>query len=279
MYFSMLLPRTIKHLFLLLLFGFLFLPSKNSFAQEYHELEHDLVLDGVIAGTGLVFTALAESVLKKPLAKETCGWCSPPEFDLGVRNALKWDNTKLPLTLSDAIAASEFFGTLGALALIDHNKNGGLDLISQDFILMTEAVATTMVFTNIIKWTVGRQRPFAHFNGDELAASENNLSFFSGHSSLSASVAAASTTLALLRGYDEVWWILGITGTMALTTAYFRVAGDAHYFSDVISGILIGTTFGVGIPLLFHGRKGAKPSKQTQQIKLGLSSVNFQLTF
>jgi membrane-associated phospholipid phosphatase len=38
------------------------------------------------------------------------------------------------------------------------------------------------------------------------------------------------------------------------TIAALRVAGDMHYLSDVLTGALIGTAAGLGIPLLHHYR-------------------------
>jgi membrane-associated phospholipid phosphatase len=39
---------------------------------------------------------------------------------------------------------------------------------------------------------------------------------------------------------------------MALATGYFRVAADRHWATDVISGWVMGTIIGAGVPWLFH---------------------------
>ncbi len=252
--------------------------STNAFSQdsEPYELEHDLILDGVIAGAGVGFVALAEFILKEPFAHETCVWCNPPGFDHSIRDSWKWSSAQTPILISDITQATHFVGTYSFMAFVGY-QSGRSDFIAQDLILITESIATTLVLTNIIKWMVGRERPSVHYESDGLSARENNLSFFSGHSALAASLTAASTTLAYLRGYDEAPWLLGIGGTIALATAYLRVAGDAHYFSDVVTGLIFGGGLGVAIPLLFHGRK--TEAQTSPAISIGPSSVNFVLDF
>ena len=39
---------------------------------------------------------------------------------------------------------------------------------------------------------------------------------------------------------------------MAASVAYLRIAADMHYFSDVLTGAIVGSAIGIGIPLLFH---------------------------
>jgi membrane-associated phospholipid phosphatase len=39
---------------------------------------------------------------------------------------------------------------------------------------------------------------------------------------------------------------------VAATTATFRVLGDEHWASDVITGALVGTIIGYGVPLLHY---------------------------
>ncbi len=41
---------------------------------------------------------------------------------------------------------------------------------------------------------------------------------------------------------------------IAGTTATFRVAGDVHYASDILTGALMGTVVGWGVPLLHFRR-------------------------
>ncbi|MBU1241038.1 phosphatase PAP2 family protein, partial [Myxococcota bacterium] len=51
------------------------------------------------------------------------------------------------------------------------------------------------------------------------------------------------------------WWYV-INGTLAAAVAYLRIAGDKHYFSDVLTGAAIGTVMGVLVPLLHKKQSG-----------------------
>lgn len=253
--------------------------SQISVAQSKHayEIKHDLLVDGILTGTALTATLLSESLLKSPLAAEECRWCKPPSFDIAVRDTLKWEHTRTPLALSDYLVATQALSQMSLLWLASSSTDHP-EFVYQDILLMSEAVLLGAMFTNSIKWIVGRQRPHVRFGHEGLSKRESNLSFFSGHSAFTSSIAAASATLAFLRGYDEAPWILGLGTTLALTTSYMRVAGDVHYFSDVTTGLLVGTAFGIGIPLLFHARKSNQASSNTS-LSMGLSTASIAFRF
>ena len=81
---------------------------------------------------------------------------------------------------------------------------------------------------------------------------DDNMSFISGHAALAFSVATAAGMVAHRRGYqlEPVIWAVGFT--LAGSTAYLRIAADKHYFTDVLAGSLVGSAFGVAVPLLLH---------------------------
>jgi len=111
-----------------------------------------------------------------------------------------------------------------------------------------ETVALSQVGIEIVKFAVGRQRPYAHFEPPMPHTSEDNLSFFSGHSALtfalvtSAGYVAHRTHMAV----EPIIWGVGLP--LAATTAYLRMAGDRHYLSDVVTGSLVGAAAGLLIP-------------------------------
>jgi membrane-associated phospholipid phosphatase len=107
-----------------------------------------------------------------------------------------------------------------------------------------------------------RERPYARDCGTAIPeksadcdGSVRYRSFFSGHSALSfasASLVCVNHLGAELLGAP--WDALSCVSAYAVatTTATFRVMGDMHYATDVITGALAGTLVGVGIPLLHH---------------------------
>ena len=93
--------------------------------------------------------------------------------------------------------------------LLSANAGGDVDAGLVDSLLVTEAAAAALLVNQVVKLLVGRQRPYARFGNDlGYSRSEDNLSFYSGHTSLAFSVAAATVTVASMRGYAGV----GIAG-------------------------------------------------------------------
>jgi membrane-associated phospholipid phosphatase len=199
----------------------------------------------------------SETVFKSRLAAVTCRWCTPPGIDDSIRNNLVWSDVKLARTLADltGYAAAPAFA-LGAvwIASIDHHGDDGhVDRWLDDGIPIIESLVFAQIAVQAVKFGVGRQRPLAHYAalGRDHAV-DDNLSFISGHSALVFSVATSAGLVAYKRGYSSARWIFGVGYGLAVTTAYLRIAGDKHYFTDVVGGSLAGAAFGAAVPLLLH---------------------------
>jgi PAP2 superfamily protein len=62
-------------------------------------------------------------------------------------------------------------------------------------------------------------------------------------------VAVSQATEDTLRGDPAAPWAWGIGLGLAAAVGYLRVAGDAHWLTDVLAGAAAGTAFGVAVPL------------------------------
>src|SRR5262249_18375089 len=91
---------------------------------------------------------------------------------------------------------------------------------------------------------------------------DDNLSFYSGHTSLAFSLAVGSGTIASMRGYPlaPVVWATGLP--VALLTGYLRIGADRHYLTDVLAGALLGSAVGFVGPFVFHRAPGADGDSQ-----------------
>ncbi len=212
----------------------------------------------LVVGGGLAFV-LSETLFKDALAPDACRWCATDGLDRAVRDGLRWDDP------ARAASASNLVGYLGVpLATI-----GGIGLAARmsghgenwwtDGVIVAESAILASDFTNLVKDAVGRERPFVHALAPAdkpLTASpqENNLSFFSGHSSLTMSLAVSAGTVATLRGYRlaPAVWAAGVG--LALATGYLRIAGDRHWATDVVTGWAVGAAFGFAVPYYLHRR-------------------------
>jgi membrane-associated phospholipid phosphatase len=120
-----------------------------------------------------------------------------------------------------------------------------------------------MTQNQAVKFTLGRQRPYAHFAPPGTPpTTDDNLSFYSGHAAVTFTTSVAAGTIASLRGYSgaNVVWIPGVV--LASVTSYLRLGCDRHYFTDVVAGMVVGTAVGIALPRLLHRQddEGGDPS-------------------
>lgn len=205
----------------------------------------------IVAG-GAVYLVL-ELGLKDQITPMECRWCRANALDESIRNALVWKSVQSPDRLSNLTGyvgnpvfalSMLFFSNLDA----DDNREWYDDAMP----VLQAGIATGMV-NQTFKVIFGRRRPYAEFKGTSTrAANDVNTSFFSGHTALAFAMTTSSGTVASLRGYRTAPIIWAGGTVLGVATAYFRIAADAHYFTDVFGGALIGGAIGVAVPLLFH---------------------------
>lgn len=226
-------------------------------AEGRHRVVHLSLAVGLGAGY-----ALSESAFKSALAPDGCRWCDPPGVDRRVRDALVWDDYERAQTISDvtgyAVAPALALGltTLGAV-----REDASWGRVLDDLLPVLETVAISQAFTQVVKYGVGRARPFVRFRGPP-AGPDDNLSFYSGHSALVFGLAVSAGVVAHHRRspLEPVIWGGGLA--LAATTAYLRIAGDKHYLSDVLVGSTVGVVSGLVLPGLvrFDGPVSVVPA-------------------
>jgi membrane-associated phospholipid phosphatase len=218
------------------------------------DLEIDLGWDlGLTLGFGSAW--ILSETFKDELAPSSCRWCEPNGFDTAVRDALRIDDTEA----ADATSYVLGFGLLPAMVLglnaASARDEGRAIQGAEDLLLVAEAVALSASLNQLTKFLVGRERPFVHALDPEWRdrtdkPSDNNLSFFSGHTTLAFAVAVSGATVATLRGYDTAPYLWAIGGALALLTGGLRIAADRHYLSDVLVGAAVGSLVGWAVPWL-----------------------------
>ncbi len=202
--------------------------------------------------------AIGTLFLPKP---ETCRWCTTNGFDLSIRSAFLVSNPKAARTASDiTVGAALPIGTL-AFAIIPSLTGEHKGHALENAAIVMNATMTAAVLTQATKMIAGRQRPgCARSSTSGITGKECNLSFYSGHTSIGFAMAASVTTVLALRGSRLAPWAGVGLGALALTGGTLRIMGDAHWASDVLVGLVIGTATGVLMPLMLHPRAGASPS-------------------
>lgn len=195
----------------------------------------------------------SENWFKSSLTSDECRWCTPPGVDTRIQRQLVWND---PVTadhysnLTGHLATPLF--TIGTLALSSLGNRSWRRWFD-DTLPVLEAVVITNLITQVVKFSAARQRPFVYVGGPAVQPEGDlNTSFVSGHASLGFALAASAGTVATLRGYRTAPYIWAGGMALAVTTSYLRMAADAHYFTDVFVGGLIGAGVGLAVPLLLH---------------------------
>ena len=176
-------------------------------------------------------------------------------LDTSVRDALRWSDPDAAALASNVWTFALLpAASVGLLALGAHAEDRTGEMAS-NALLIVESVALAGATDQIFKFAVGRERPFVH----ALAPAEkpltahpadNNVSFYSAHTTVAFSLAVSAGTIASIRRYRwaPAIWAAGLAG--AALVGYLRIAADKHYFTDVLTGAGAGAAFGVAVPAL-----------------------------
>ena len=218
-------------------------------------VRYSLWLDATVTGVAMAWW-LGSELARDQLAPATCRWCDPPAFDTSVRDQLRWQHTGTPDITSYVLAVVQPMMVV-TLDVIAADKDGGPGDAWVDALLISEATAVAMALNQTVKFFVGRERPFVHALSEAdkpstARPSDNNLSFYSAHTSLTFAVAASTGTIASMRRYRMAPWIWTAGIAMAAVTGYLRIAADRHYASDVVVGAVVGSLTGIAVPYFFH---------------------------
>jgi membrane-associated phospholipid phosphatase len=218
--------------------------------------------DWVITATGAGLT-LATSIIP-PRATHVSG---PILFDTAARDALRAPSLQARYTYRDAsdvglslMATWPFFADSLVSAWW---YRGSRDVAEQMALINLQALAVSGAVQGVTNTLVSRERPYGQNCGTrdlpsdavDCDGSTHFRSFFSGHSAFSFTSAALICMNHMKHELlGSPWDALSCAGgyAVATTTATFRVVGDVHYASDVITGALLGTVIGYGIPLLHY---------------------------
>jgi membrane-associated phospholipid phosphatase len=133
-----------------------------------------------------------------------------------------------------------------------------------------EVIALTGAFTSLTKNLIKRPRPFVYNGQVDLHYKQEKdaqYAFFSGHTSVTA--AMCFMTAKIFQDYNKgskaIPWVWAAAATFPAITGVLRQQAGKHYWTDVVTGYVVGAAIGVLIPelhraKLFQKKKAAKPS-------------------
>lgn len=208
----------------------------------------DLPTSAATSGALLLAAGLAGSS-RLSLTPGACRWCEPGRLDRWARGQLRWGSPGRAARASDLAATAVPAGAALAVGLMALHPSSGWREPAEDLLAVTEAVAVATALTQGAKVGFARLRPEPWASGREPSANDLH-SFWSGHTSLAFSAAAAATQVARLRGRSGWRWLGLASFAGAAAVGWLRVAGDQHWLTDVLAGAAVGTASGLGVPLL-----------------------------
>jgi len=237
-------------------------PANRTTKTPPVELRHDLAVD-LAATAALTATLVTWGLLIKPnLDAPSCVICDGPSgtvnpVDDFFRSSLRLPSDSPASVISDVMAYGVAPSAGVALAILVPLADGRGNEAALDILLVVQASLAFAVVQQGLSELFPRERPATHFaEGDEraraLAHHSSFESFPAGHNGSAFAIAAASGTVATMRGYRLAPLVWAVGGALALTTSYLRIAADRHYFTDVAVGAGLGVGIGIAIPLLFH---------------------------
>ena len=161
-------------------------------------------------------------------------------------------------------------------------------LPSNEWLTIGTMFAETLLISNGFKqWTkllVYRARPYMYFDGYPQKKFENgdwNCSFPSGHTTF-AFASASFTTMLFCNYFPDSKWkytVAGVTYGIAVLTGCLRIASGNHFFSDVITGAIIGTACGLTIPYMHSNNFYSKFDKKSKNASASVSPLGVNLSF
>jgi membrane-associated phospholipid phosphatase len=128
-------------------------------------------------------------------------------------------------------------------------------------VIVAESAAVSAALVQGTKFVAARKRPFVRYGDGELtgtysvATSDSRTGFPSGHTALAASAGFSAAMTATLEQSPAAPWMWGAAALGTVTTGTLRIMAEKHYFTDTLTGALLGAASGVVFPLL-HRRGG-----------------------
>ncbi len=228
-------------------------PCTASQAQERFPYELDPWFDGGLTAGGVALFSGAAAVYwgQEPLTREEIEELDPADINGFDRSATtQWSTTADDV--SNALVLTLMAAPLGlAIATPGSRQSWTVAAMYGEVLLVSNGLG------ELLNGVANRTRPFVYNDDSDIPVEEKlevdaRLSFPSGHTTNAFAAAAflSSVYAKLHPGSSARTWIWAGSLTLAVTTGYMRYQGGKHFPTDIISGAIIGSLVGWGVPKL-----------------------------
>ena len=215
--------------------------------------------DGALLAAAFGFAGLSEAII-------STGEIRPQQIDAAfdTKRLLPIDRAAITQTIdttADAFSNGGLYTALGFAVLdpIFSAFRDGREAALVDATMYSEAIAFSWGLTNLAKIGFRRPRPMAYIDRERAimqgqdpgtynnTSTDSTLSFYSGHTAITATISATATYLAFARSPHTMRPWATLAGGVILTSfvAVERVRSGAHFPTDVIAGALAGAGIGM----------------------------------
>jgi membrane-associated phospholipid phosphatase len=189
--------------------------------------------------------------------------CPCQRVDIPAIDRFALDRRSEAARVASDVAVTTVVALPVVLDAVDVRRQGGTWTgVAKDGLVMAEAVLVSGALNQIVKLAAHRPRPLLYSvppGSAELSEPDNYLSFYSGHSSTAFAAGMAYATTFALHHPDSPYRyaVYGAAGTVAGGVGLLRVLAGKHFPTDVLTGALVGSVVGVGVPMLHRRQRAA----------------------
>jgi membrane-associated phospholipid phosphatase len=273
----MILIMNIKKVFLLVLLLSGFFDFSFGQVKNIKPFNINFTRETIIFGTGAVGAVAAFAILNnvEPLTPQEISLLDPADingFDRGAIGPFTEDHT------GDIILYTAYLLPLTFLTYSE-TKNDLLDLT----LMYGEILLIQASINGIVKGSVMRTRPFVYDDQtpiEEKTSKDARISFFSGHTSMTATVSFFTAKVFTEYIEDNTAKILIWSGAVLLpaVTAISRVNTHWHFPTDVLMGYAVGAFVGFIIPEM-HKTKVSDSVSIYPMLNINRPALTVQIKF
>lgn len=243
-----------RYLFLLFIISFWGVESQI-FAQDVTTYKFkpalDISIGAITIGAGT--TGLIKQKKNKPFTEY--------EINSLAYDVNKFDHSSINRSYNKKIHLTSDIGMLAAVAsplilLADKKVRREIKYVAP---MWLETFALTYALTGMTKELVRRTRPYVYYDDvplDKKIQKDARASFFSGHTSMTASSAFFTAKVYADMNPNSKWKPLVWTGAALLPAGvgFLRYSGGKHFWTDIITGYVVGAAVGILVPHLHRNR-------------------------
>ncbi len=217
-------------------------------SQRTYPYQLDGTKDGIIFGTSISLLTFAELKFKKiqPLSYEELSQLNRNDI-WAIDRPATFNRSLMAKKWSDGLLYSSLAPPLSVVF------SGPRDGIGRSSVLLLETLLVNTALTNFTKVLVRRKRPYLYNEFTEAKkklSQKSRMSFYSGHTSTVTAMYFLSAKL--FEDYNPESRYKSTVWTTAIlipaATGLLRVKAGKHYFTDVLTGFLVGGAIGFLIP-------------------------------